>query len=199
LVWPKFIALAELAAHEGERTDMTQTANLVRAKALTLQIRNEQAKDGAAIDALVMRAFGPGRLAKTAERLREGNRPIGDLSFVAEQGGEIVGSVRLWPIQIGPERLVFLGPFAVESSLRSQGLGAQLIKTACQAAAEAEVGAILLVGDLAYFSGLGFERTDPGRILMPGPVDPGRVLIQPLAKSSDVYHGLVKPAALGPD
>ena len=199
MVWPKFIALAGLARHKGERTDMTQTADLVRAKASNLQIRNEQDQDGAAIDVLILRAFGPGRLAKTAERLREGNRPIRNLSFVAEQGGKLVGTVRLWPIQIGDQGLAFLGPFAVDASQRSQGLGAELISSACEAAAAANMGAILLVGDLAYFSKLGFVRTGPNKIIMPGPVDPSRVLIQPLAQVADVYQGSVRPAALGRD
>ena len=174
------------------KTDMIQIADDVRFPAAAAVLRQEQPADRAGIDALIARAFGPGRLAKTAERLREGNRPRIDLSFVAEQDGRLVGCVRLWPIQIGDERLVFLGPFAVDASQRSLGLGASLIERASIAAAKAGECAVLLVGDLAYFSKLGFEAVDPARVTLPGPVDTRRVLIKPLAADLPPYEGQVR-------
>ncbi len=175
------------------KTDMIQLADAVRFPATAAQLRPERPADQAGIDALVARAFGPGRLAKTAERLREGNRPIMDLSFVAEQDGQLVGCVRLWPIQIGDARLVFLGPFAVDASQRSLGLGARLIHAACEAAAKAGEDAVLLVGDLAYFSKFGFEAVDPAKVTLPGPVDTRRVLIKPLVGGFPPYAGQVQP------
>src|SRR4029079_15144737 len=62
---------------------------------------NEQPDDALPSDGLIERAFGPGRYAKAAERLREGNRALLDLSFVAKAGGEVVGCVRMWPRRIG--------------------------------------------------------------------------------------------------
>ncbi|MGH6957993.1 MAG: GNAT family N-acetyltransferase, partial [Caulobacteraceae bacterium] len=61
----------------------------------------ERPEDAAAVEALVLRAFGPGRYAKAAERLREGRRPILDLSFVAWEGQRPVGCVRLWRVRVG--------------------------------------------------------------------------------------------------
>ena len=181
------------------KTDMIQIADAVRFPAdAAVSLRPEQPADRAGIDALIARAFGPGRFAKTAERLREGNRPLIDLSFVAEQDGRLVGCVRLWPIQIGDERLVFLGPFAVDASQRSLGLGASLIHQACLAAANAGEQAVLLVGDLAYFSKLGFEAVDPARVSLPGPVDTRRVLIKPLRGGLPRYVGQVKPDGSAP-
>ncbi|WP_262422776.1 hypothetical protein [Brevundimonas denitrificans] len=55
--------------------------------------------DAAAVARVVEAAFGPGRLAKTAERLREGRDPA--VGYVARQDGRIIGSVRLWTITIG--------------------------------------------------------------------------------------------------
>ena len=173
---------------------MIQIADAVRPPAAAPLLRQEQPADQAGIDALIARAFGPGRLAKTAERLREGNRPLKDLSFVAEQDGRLVGCVRLWPIQIGKQRLVFLGPFAVDASQRSLGLGASLIERACAAAAKAGERAVLLVGDLAYFSKLGFEAVDPAKVTLPGPVDTRRVLIKPLRTGLPAYEGQVRIA-----
>ena len=103
-----------------------------------------------------------------------------DLSFVAQSGGEVVGCVRMWPIRIGERAAVFLGPFAVDEAWRSRGLGAALITKACEAAQAAGHELILLVGDAPYFGPLGFEIAPKGRIVLPGPVDPARVLVHAL-------------------
>ena len=152
----------------------------------------ETARDRARIDVLIDQAFGPGRYAKTAERLRESNVPLLDLSFVCWRGAEPIGCVRQWPILIGGAPAVFLGPFAVEEGQRKHGLGAALIKRACEAAAAAGHEAILLVGDLAYFGPLGFEIVPAGRIALPGPVDPRRVLWRALKPGgTDRLNGMV--------
>src|ERR1700677_5034956 len=104
----------------------------------------EQAQDAEAVDALIERAFGPGRYAKAAERLREHNRPLLDISFVAWCDDDLVGCVRMWPILIGVEPAVLLGPFAVEPDWRSRGLGAALIPRACEAAKAAGHALIFL-------------------------------------------------------
>ena len=139
-------------------------------------LKSERLEDQALVDALIDRAFGPGRFVKTAERLREGNAPRHDLSLVAWSSGQAVGCVRLWPIHIGERPAVLLGPFAVDDAWRSQGLGGQLVEAACASAEQAGVGVVLLVGDAPYFEKLGFEPVPPGRAVMPGPVDPRRVL-----------------------
>jgi predicted N-acetyltransferase YhbS len=61
---------------------------------MSLQIVREQPGDLAAVEALVAKAFGPGRFVKTAERLRETNHPRLDLSFVAYDGERLAGCVR---------------------------------------------------------------------------------------------------------
>jgi predicted N-acetyltransferase YhbS len=143
--------------------------------ALPLCIEPETPFDRSAIEALVDAAFGPGRFAKTAERLREGSKPLADCSFVAREAGHVVGTVRLWPAAIGDTPVAFLGPIAVDSVRRRGGLGAQLIEHACAAAEAAGWPAVLLVGDTPYFGRFGFERAD---VRLPGPVDPRRVLLR---------------------
>jgi predicted N-acetyltransferase YhbS len=152
----------------------------------------ERPADAAQVDALIDRIFGPGRLAKTAERLREGREPARELSFTARVGGELVGCVRLWPIRIGGRAAIFLGPFAVDPSWRGRGLGAALIRRACEAAKDAGHDVVLLVGDALYFAPLGFRPVEPGRIRLPGPVDPRRVLTRALTPhGADGLEGLV--------
>lgn len=156
-------------------------------------LTNERPDDHTAVDALIERAFGPGRYAKAAERLREGNHPLLDLSFVARQGGEIVGCVRMWPVRVGDTPAVLLGPFAVDSACRSQGLGAELIRRAVAAARAAGQGVIVLVGDEAYFGPLGFSHAP--RVALPGPVDARRVFAMALkAGAAEGLAGLVAVA-----
>ena len=136
----------------------------------------ERPQDEAAVQGLVARAFGPGRFAKAADRLREHNSPHLDLSFVAWADGHAVGCVRMWPIRIGEAPALLLGPFAVEDAWRSRGLGGELIARACQAAREHGHRLILLVGDEPYFQRFGFVAPPPGQISLPGPADRRRVL-----------------------
>jgi predicted N-acetyltransferase YhbS len=159
------------------------------------RIVGETAADAGAVAALVARAFGPGRFAKAAERLREGNRPLLALSPAAWSGEALVGCARMWPIRIGATPALLLGPFAVEATYRSQGLGAALIEDACAGARAAGHRLVLLVGDEAYFAPLGFSAAGSGRIIMPGPVDPRRVLTRALAAgAADDLAGRVSPA-----
>jgi predicted N-acetyltransferase YhbS len=58
------------------------------------------------------------------------------------------------------------------------------VKLAIEAAASAGPGAVLLVGDAPYYSPLGFAKLPPGQIVMPGPVDPHRMLGLELAEGA---------------
>ena len=64
---------------------------------LTPQIQG----DAAAIERLEERAFGPGRFARSAYRLREGVEPDYALSFAARVGTLLVGASRMTPIRCG--------------------------------------------------------------------------------------------------
>ena len=160
-----------------------------------LKLAPEQAVDAGRVDALIEEAFGPGRHAKTAERLREGNRAEASCSFVAWSGAELVGAVRLWPVAVGGARALFLGPIAVHPRRRRRGLGALLIERACEAAAAQGERLVLLVGDHGFFAPLGFTPVPPGRAVLPGPVNPARVLWRELvAGAADGVAGAVRSA-----
>jgi len=139
-------------------------------------IRAERERDAEAIEALVDRCFGPGRYAKAAYRLREGVAPEPGLSFVAikAQDGVLLGSVRFWPIVIGAEASLLLGPLAVEPELRGRGIGISLMQRGIDQARAVGFGTIILVGDEPYYARVGFSKLAPGRVRMPGPVDPDR-------------------------
>lgn len=134
-----------------------------------LRIEIEGPADAAAVEALVLAAFGPGRFAKTAERLREKARVVA--GFVAREDGRLVGSVRLWAITVGGVPALFLGPIAVSADSRCVGLGADLVQACIDHAGDT---GILLVGDLPYFGRFGFFPAPDAHL--PGPVDQHRVL-----------------------
>ena len=134
-------------------------------------IEAEIPADAPAVEALVLAAFGPGRFAKTAERLRE--RAAVVAGFVARDGESVLGSVRLWSIAIDGRPALFLGPIAVAADNRKAGLGAELVQVCLGYAAEAGLG-VLLVGDAPYFGRFGF--TAAPEVSLPGPVDPRRLL-----------------------
>ena len=140
------------------------------------QIRPEVASDAPLVDRLNEISFGPGRYAKAAYRLRDGVDPVKGLSFVAADGAALLGSIRFWPVVIGMEASLLLGPLAVQPSLRGRGIGIALMKHGIAAAGEAGHASIILVGDEPYYVRVGFARIPPGRIHFPGPVDPARIL-----------------------
>jgi predicted N-acetyltransferase YhbS len=140
------------------------------------EIRPERADAAAAIDALLARSFGPGRYAKSAYRLREGVRAVAGLSFVAIEAGMLRGSVRFWPVFVGAERTLLLGPLAVESEERGRGIGVALMARGIEAARTAGWPSSILVGDEPYYARAGFARLPPGRVKFPGPVDRSRIL-----------------------
>ncbi len=145
---------------------------------LMWELRSEQTSDERAIEALVDRCFGPGRYAKTAYRLREGVEPESRLSFVAvgASDGVLLGSVRFWPIMVGSQISLLLGPLAVEPELRGRGIGISLMQRGIDQARALGFDTIILVGDEPYYARVGFSRLAPSRIRMPGPVDSSRLL-----------------------
>ncbi|WP_342106880.1 N-acetyltransferase [Methylobacterium sp. SI9] len=144
--------------------------------ALSLVIRPERPEDTPAIARLQARAFGPGRFARTAYRLREGAAERMDLGVTAFVGSLLVGSVRMGPVRAGVTPFVMLGPLAVDPSFEGRGIGGTLTRATIAAARQAGDGLVILVGDAPYYSRFGFTPVPPGRLTLPGPVDPARLL-----------------------
>ena len=147
---------------------------------ISLTILPETESDALAIERLHERTFGPGRYAKTAYRLREQVAYRRDLSFTARIGTLLVGSVRLSPVRIGDTKALLLGPLTVEPPFRERGVGQALIERALAEARAKRHRLVILVGDEPYYGKCGFKRIPPGRAIMPGPVDPQRVLVAEL-------------------
>jgi predicted N-acetyltransferase YhbS len=157
-----------------------------------LTFTHEAPGDHAAIEALLDRAFGPGRFVKVSERVREIAAYAPELSFLAWAGGDLVGVVRQWRVRVGDTPVVFLGPLAVDPGRWSGGVGGELVARACRAAQAAGEAAVLLVGDEAYFDRFGFRRELGAKVRMPGPVDQTRVQVCAFRPEGERLEGLVR-------
>ncbi len=141
------------------------------------KIQSETPDDLPALNELCALAFGPGRFARTAYRVREGRAPDTALSFVAWSDGRAAGSIRFTAVKIGGEEgALLLGPLAVDPEFAGQGCGRALIEHGLKAARAGGYRLVLLVGDASYFKRSGFQPVSPARIKFPGPVDPARIL-----------------------
>jgi predicted N-acetyltransferase YhbS len=161
---------------------------------LSVTILAETPDDADAIERLTERTFGPGRYAKTAYRLREAGPHALALSFTARIGTLLVGSVRLTPIRIGETPALLLGPLTVEPPFRERGIGQALIARALADAGTQGHRLVVLVGDEPYYGRAGFKQVPKGRAVMPGPVDPERLLVAELVPGAfDGVSGQIKP------
>ncbi len=142
-----------------------------------IRIVQETINDIDAREALLDRAFGESRFAKTCERLRKDRLPAKDMALVIKDETRLVGTLRFWNITAGPRRpSLLLGPIAIDADYQGQGLGNHLINHALSVAANAGHHSILLVGDAPYYARFGFKQALTDDLWLPGPVDRARFL-----------------------
>jgi predicted N-acetyltransferase YhbS len=146
-----------------------------------------------AIERVLDRAFGPGRYAKTSERVRErGAIPEPALTRVAvNEAGDAVGVCRIWRVEAGAP-VYFLGPLAVDPGEQSAGLGLALVRDAIAACRASGGNGVIAVGAERFFRPLGFSIIPKDRLTLPGPVDSSRLLWLELRPGGlDKVHGEV--------
>jgi predicted N-acetyltransferase YhbS len=150
-----------------------------------------------AILALHGRVFGPGRFARAAYRVREGTPPISPYCRAAfGADGTLLAALRMTPVTIGcVGRHLLLGPLAVVPEVQGQGYGKALVADAVDDATADGIGLVVLVGDMPYYGRFGFVPVPPGRILMPGPANPARILARETTPDAlATAHGMVAAA-----
>ncbi|WP_208436242.1 GNAT family N-acetyltransferase [Bartonella phoceensis] len=140
----------------------------------------EQDADEPYRERLLDLALGKGRKRKSSEVLRRGRLAACGLSFVVKNTlGELVGSVRLWHVQFskgqtGSQHALLLGPLAVSEDYSRMGIGSVLMNHAIETAKKMRYGAILLVGDCAFYQRFGFSSSLTKNLAMPGPYEKHR-------------------------
>lgn len=146
--------------------------------------------------ALHARAFGPGRFVRTAYRIREGTPPISPYCLLSKVSGELVAAIRFTEVTVGGKPgVLLLGPLAVEEDYAGLGYGKRLVAEGIERARKAGIKLVLLVGDEPYYGRFGFKRVAPGRIRLPGPADPARVLAAELEEGALAqFEGMVEAA-----
>jgi len=160
---PPFAAAAIIEAIEAEPGDGIMDA-----------IAQETAEDWWEVEALYDLCFAPGREALSSYRLRDDVAPIADLCAVArDRDGLLGGAIRAWPVRVGAEAAVLVGPVAVHPTRQGEGLGGQLLRHLMDRAGLAWPR-LLLVGDAPYYGRFGF--TGLTGVEMPPPTNPDRIL-----------------------
>lgn len=166
------------------RSTLPQAMNfepiMMRAQDVDCTLDREHDGDAANLEALWSEIFGPGRLAKTAERLREHNQTRFALNRVIRHADRLAGAVRFWPIVVedpAGSRApgLWLGPFGIHPQFQGAGLGSRLMNAALAGVRAEGWAFVLLVGDLSYYGRFGFVSLGE-RVQLPGPVDPERIM-----------------------
>ena len=149
---------------------------------MSFEIVPERRRDAALIEPLLDRTFGFERRQKTVYRLREGVAPIAALGFVAlAPDGGLLGSLRFWPIRIGPAPALLLGPVAVEPALQGAGIGRGLVHHGLTRAKRWGARLCVVVGEPAYYAPFGFRNAGAAGLILPGPVEPERFQVLEIA------------------
>ncbi|QOL81152.1 GNAT family N-acetyltransferase [Pseudooceanicola spongiae] len=127
------------------------------------------------VEGLYDLCFAPGRTALSSYRLRDDVPPVEGLSHVArDRQGILAGAIRYWPVRVGGQDALLLGPVAVHPTHQGEGLGGLLMNASLRRAGETGWQRVMLVGDAPYYSRFGFSRLTG--VEMPPPTNPDRIL-----------------------
>ena len=160
---------------------------------MNYKILHQRSGDDSLIEPLLDRCFGFDRHHKTVYRLREGVAPLEELAFVALANDDgLLGSLRFWPIRIGPGPAILLGPLAVEPALQGAGIGRGLLRHGLTHAKRLGAKICVVVGAPSYYAPFGFGNAAGHGLILPGPVEPERFQVLEIAPGAlDGVTGLI--------
>ena len=140
--------------------------------------------DPALVEEVLDAAFGPGRQARTAYRIREGTDWLEPLSFAALDEDEyLAGTIQLWPIALTdpqgrPHPMLMVGPVAVLPQRQGEGYGKALMTAALGAIDPRAALPQMLIGDADYYGEWGFAAAPANEWHCPGPFERERLLVR---------------------
>jgi len=132
-------------------------------------IRAEHPDDERELAALIDAAFGDAETSEFTARIRASAGYVPELTFVADDDGELVGFTMLSHVTAGEREVLILTPMAVRPDRQRAGVGKQVVRAAIAAADARGEPVVLVEGVPSYYpqfgfrsaSELGFERPDP--------------------------------------
>lgn len=139
------------------------------------RLEEETEDDWWEVEALYDLCFSPGRTALSSYRLRDGVPTVAALCLILRDAdGTLAAAIRYWPVEVGGQDALLLGPVAVHPTRQGEGLGGLLINESMAEARRLGWERVMLVGDAPYYARFGFQKLEG--VVMPPPTNPDRVL-----------------------
>jgi predicted N-acetyltransferase YhbS len=139
------------------------------------QLEEETEADWWEVEALYDLCFAPGRTALSSYRLRDGVATVAPLCLVLrDETNTLAAAIRYWPVEVGGQDALLLGPVAVHPTRQGEGLGGLLMLESLAEARRLGWERVMLVGDAPYYGRFGFRKLPD--VVMPPPTNPDRVL-----------------------
>ena len=156
--------------------------------------------DPALVEALLDRAFEPGRHQRTAYKIRAGTDWLPGLSFAAIDAEEhLVGTIQCWPVALTDPAgrrhpMIMVGPVAVEPTAQGLGYGKALMTATIAALSPQAPLPQVMIGDPEYYGRFwGFASAHTGGWDLPGPFARDRLLARCENPAVLPTHGMLGP------
>lgn len=103
-----------------------------------------------------------------AERIRNSEYYINDLSLVAEIDGTVVGHIMFTPLKIKgsaeTHKSLDLAPVSVHADYQNQGIGKLLVRSGIEKAKELGYKSLIVMGHPKYYQSFGFKLASDWKI-----------------------------------
>jgi putative acetyltransferase len=120
-------------------------------------IRQERPEDTEQVAAVIDAAFGDTETSAFTQQLREWEGHVPELTFVAEDEGEVVGFTMLSYVRVGERPVLILTPMAVRPDRQREGVGTAVVRAALAAADARGEPLVLVEGVPSYYPQFGFR------------------------------------------
>ncbi|WP_277850239.1 GNAT family N-acetyltransferase [Moellerella wisconsensis] len=161
-------------------------------------IRVEIPVDAMGIDRLLRRCFPTPYQADLVRQLREdGLLTLGIVATSDE--GEVIGYVGFTPVDVNGEDVQWVGlaPLAVDVEHRGQGLGEKLVYEGLDSLNEFGYGAVVVLGDPAYYQRFGFQLAEQHQLHCQWPEHQAHFMVYGLENDAlDAHTGQVSYSTL---
>ncbi len=155
-----------------------------------IEIAPEGPTDGPPIETLLDIAFGTARRTRPSYALRDGVAAAAVLCFVARRSGNLVGTIRFWPLLIpGATSGLLLGPIAVHPDHGKLGIGSRLISSGLDAARAHGHDAVAAIGAAQYLGRFGFRPAQEFALIFPAEIARDRFLALELSPGALAHAG----------